>query len=332
MNSQSKNNLPKVGRAYEELNRKNVPTGNLLGLNAPRGKEGQTNAAVNLEGLFDAMGPFTAGIFLDNDPKHRASVEAACGHAMTVIPVPESRYGAPSVPIASPTYVRFLEKMSPEGNNAAKVISRMCLITGGGLEALDNESGIRPSQVTQIKEWIETHSATPGARLVAVFDFDRTISVIEGGYFLENSLYDMKKLIVEQLGKREQLDTFIPGLTAAGYAEYLAGGHERMTMLQEMFDSLYEKNVKVLLLTNNGGCVRARNLFRELMMVYTRNRPVDIICGIEFGYNKGDAVKGRPTNTGTVKSLREMCIRRGGSRKKTRKAAKKQKKTRRRSA
>lgn len=345
-----KNNLPTFGRAYEEINRNsaptplskignaysalntefNVPQGNVLGLNEPVVRNEGQNRSVNLEGLFNAVGPFTKGIFLDNDVKHRTSVQNACGHAMTVIAVPESRYGTPNVRIASPAYVAFVEKMSPEGKDAAKVISRMCLAVGGGIEALDNESGIRPAQVTQVKEWVDTNSATPENRLVAVFDFDRTISIIEGGYFLGNSLYEMKKVIVEQVGKREQLELYVPGLTENGLAEYLAGGQERMAMLKDMFDYLYDHNVRVILLTNNGGCARARNLFRDLMMVYTRNRPVDIICGIEFQYNKGAAVKGRTTDTGNVKSLGEMCARRGGARKKTRKASKKTRKTRRR--
>jgi hypothetical protein len=139
---------------------------------------------------------------------------------------------------------------------------------------------------------------------------------MEGGYFLGNSIYEMKKIIVEQVGKKEDLELYVPGFTAEGFAEYLAGGTERLAMLQDMFDYLYGHNVRVILLTNNTGCPRARNLFRELMLVYTKNRPVEVICGVEFGGDKGRAVLGKETNSGDLKSLRQMCSTRRGGRQK----------------
>lgn len=328
-----RNNLPTLGRAYEELNRskpRNVPEANLLGLNEPQAAEERRNVSRNLEGLFNAVSPFTKGIFLDNDIRHRLSVQMSCGHNMTVIAVPESASGKPAVPVASEEYVTFVEKMSSEGKDATKVLARMCLLAGNGVEALDTESGIGPEQVRQVREWVEANSVGPGHRLVAVFDFDRTLSIIEGGFFLGNSLYEMKTLIAHHFPKQHNIDTFLPGLTINGFAEYLAGGEERMAMLQAMFDDLYGHNVKVIVLTNNGGCMRARNLFRELTMVYTRGRPVEVICGVEFGYDKGLAVKGQPTDIGNVKALRDMCLSVGGYRRQTRKQKKKARKTRRR--
>jgi hypothetical protein len=330
-NKNANANLPNLGKAYEELNRlpRNVPTGNLLGLNQPLTPAANRAIPQNLQNLFEQVGPFTAGVFLDNDPDHRASVQNACRAGITIIPVPETRFMRPSVRIASPSYVAFVEKLSEEGKAAAKVISRLCLIHGGS-EALDNASGIQEQQVIRLKEWVDTESARNRSHLVAIFDFDRTLSMIEGGYFLADSMYAMKKLIVELAGKQEQLELYIPGLTVKGYAEYLAAGHERMAMLQDMFDYLYDHNVKVILLTNNGNCPKARNLFREIMMVYTRGRHVEIVCGVDFGGNKGAAVLGRNTNTGNLKSLRDMCIRRGGYRKSKRAIQKKRRTTRRR--
>jgi hypothetical protein len=108
---------------------------------------------------------------------------------------------------------------------------------------------------------------------------------------------------------------YIPDFTAEGYANYLAGGTERMKMLQDMFDYLYENNVKVIVLTNNGNCTPYKNLFREITMVYTKGRPVEVICGMEFGGDKGKAVRGKETNTGNIKALRDMCVVQGGKRK-----------------
>lgn len=318
--------LANLGNVYAELNKQDVPQGNLLGLNQPYPSRRNINVPANLAGLFDDLGPFTAGIFLDNDPRHTTSVSNACRHAMTVVPVPETPMFAGGVFVTSVQYAKLLEKMSPTARAAANVLSRLCKVAGNSVESYDSQSGIQAAHVAQVKAWVETESAKPNPRLVALFDYDRTLSVMEGGFFLGNSIYEMKKIIVERIGSREQIDTFVPAFTAEGFAEYLAGGTERMAMLQEMFDYLYDHSVRVILLTNNGACPRARNLFRELMMVYTRGRPVEIICGVDFGGDKGLAVLGKNTNTGNVKSLRQMClVRSGGRRKKTRKPKTKRK-------
>lgn len=313
--------LANLGNVYAELNKPFVPQGNLLGLNRAYPTRGNLQVSPNLAGLFDDLGPFTAGIFLDNDREHRASVQNACRHAMTVVEVPETRYFRGTLSVTSTDYAKFVEKMSPTGKDAANVLARLCKVAGNSTELYDAQSGIRNAQVAQIRQWVDTEAAKPNSRLVAIFDFDRTLSVMEGGFFLGNSIYEMKKILVERVGKQQEMDSVVPAFTAEGFAEYLAGGTERMTMLQDMFTYLYDHNVRVILLTNNGGCPRARNLFRELMMVYTRGRPFEIICGVDYAGNKGVAIMGKNTNTGNLKSLRQMCtVRAGGVRKKTKKS------------
>lgn len=324
----SRNVLANLGNAYEAVGNQNVPQGNLLGLNEPLAMRRNIQVSPNLEGLFDELGPFTAGIFLDNDPRHRTSVKNACRHAMTVLTVPETPEFAGGVNVTSTVYLKLVEKMSPTGKAAADVLSRLCKVAGGSKEFYDARSGLQPAQVSLIKEWVDEMGAQANSRLVAIFDFDRTLSVMEGGFFLGNSIYEMKKTLVERVGKQQEIDTYVPAFTAEGFAEYLAGGTERMTMLQDMFDYLYDHNVRVVLLTNNGACPRTRNLFRELMMVFTRGRPVEVICGVDYAGDKGVAIMGKATNTGNLKSLRQMCTVRGGRRQ--RKASRKTKtKTRR---
>jgi hypothetical protein len=128
---------------------------------------------------------------------------------------------------------------------------------------------------------------------------------------------------------RQDLHSRVPKLTIEGFAEYLAGGIDRFLMLQNMFDYLYEHNVDCFILTNNTACVRARGLFEKLGKVFTKGRPIHILCGMEYYGNKGDAVRGRNTNTGPFKALRMMCTTQGGRRyKKTRRSIKKSKNTR----
>lgn len=348
-NNKNKNrNLPNLGKAYEELNTlpPNVPTGNLLGLNSPQGPAAVANVPANLTGLFNGVQPFEVGIFLDNDMNHRRSVRSACGMSIISPEVPESFGRAPSVLVQSPVYVRLIEQLSEEGKKSARLLSRLCLLLGGGKESYDTVSGINPTVVNEIRNWVD---ANEGRRRVAVFDFDRTLSVMEGGFFLAESIQGMRKRLFELETTQEgptgeplvifngkpidpalALRPHLFDFTAEGFANYLAGGTERMAMLQEMFDYLYAKNVKVIVLTNNTGCPYARNLFREITQVYTRGRPVEVICGVEFGGVKGNAIRGRPTDTGNLKALRQMCLPRYGGKRKLRRHATKKRATRRR--
>lgn len=354
MSNQKKNkNLPNLGKAYEEINTvyRNVPTGNLLGLNQPAVEaEAEAEAppsSSNLEGLFNAVGSYQAGIFLDNDEGHRSRVRDMCLGRFRVPMVNETHGFRGGVPVNSPQYLNLLLSLSEQGKEAAKLLSRLCLSLGGGIEAYDTRSGLNQETVQEIVNWVNENQ---GKGLVAVFDFDRTLSVMEGGFFLGDSIQEMKKTLFEAetvtklangtqvsyLGGKKipqdfSLRPHIPGFTVEGFANYLAGGTERMTMLQGMFDHLYQNNVKVFLLTNNTRCPQAKNLFREITMIYTRGRPVDVICGAEFGGDKGRAIVGKNTNTGNLKALRGLCLAQGGGKRKSRKQKKsKSKQTRRR--
>jgi hypothetical protein len=340
-------NLPNLGKAYEELNASmptNVPTANLLGLNEVPIATPAPEIPSNLQDLFTQQA-FEAGIFLDNDPRHRASVASVCGGKFTIPVVSETPFFRNTVRIESPQYVQFLLELSEEGKKTARLLSRLCLNVNKGYEAIDSRSGIDVDVVHKIMTWVDENR---GKRLVAVFDFDRTLSIMEGGFFLASSIQAMKKYFfeIEQITKlgngssiaylngkpipyERALRPFIPEFSAEGYANYLAGGTERMKMLEEMFDYLYENNVKVIVLTNNGSCSYARNLFREITMVYTKGRPVEVICGVDFGGDKGKAVMGKPTNIGNVKALRDMCVSKGGKHK-SRKQKRKARQTRRR--
>ena len=372
--SNKNKNLPNLGKAYEELNKVrnnrryntqgnnleqrvgnvynnverglNVPKGNLLGLNEPSSvvPPPPIPNRPNLEGLYALAEPFEAGIFLDNDRKYRTQVNTACPGRFTTPAVPETPYFVPNVDVNSATYVDFISKLSEKGKQAANLLTRLCIILGGKKEVLDVISGINPNVVGEIKQWVDAHA---GQRLVAVFDFDRTLSVMEGGFFLEKSIEAMKKRLFEleeyiklgnnntgqpqykinflmptaqgivrvPLDKDVTIRPHIPGFTKEGFANYLAGGTARMNMLQDMFSYLYDHDVKVIVLTNNTACPATRNLFREITEVYTGGRPVEIVCGEDYGRQKGTAIQGRSTDTGVLKSLRRMCVPAGGRRK-----------------
>ncbi len=310
---------------------------------------------------------YEAGIFFDNDKGHRQDVSMGC-HRFTTPTVFESpswssfgmlidtREGSP--------YAEFIATLSPQGKDAALVVQKLILREGGTKENYDIRSGIQEDQIQELQTWLEQHE---GKRLAAVFDFDRTLSVMEGGFFYGNSIEEWKdaysQLEEPQLDKDgnpitvggkplyvyvhryydkggkyqerripvpqgAEVNPFITKFTYEGYLEYLVGGPERLVMLQEMFDSLYERNVDCFILTNNTACPDARGMFQELGLILTRGRPITIICGMDFGGRKDFALQGKESNTGPLAHLRKLCMTRGGRHRRHSKKKKKTKKQR----
>lgn len=293
---------------------------------------------------------YEAGIFLDNDPDFRKDVATRC-KGFTVIDVGQTAKGEPfGLDVHSPDYATFLNGLSQKGKDTASILKKIILRHGDTVEYLDPKSGISENHIEQLKSWVKDNK---GKKCVAVFDFDRTLSVMEGGYFLGTSISDWKTKIkqtetsvfVKINGKSKPLltargvplfnyqyekedgsilhipieegqdiRTHLKKFTAEGFAEYLAGGTKRLKMLQEMFDFLKEKNVGCFVLTNNTACVTSRGLFEEIVKVYAHGQPIRILCGMEYGGQKSLALA---SNTGGHKMLCE-----------TRKAKKKSKKTR----
>ena len=296
---------------------------NLLRFNAPR----NTELDNNLASLFPK--PFDAALFLDNDIGHIKNVDS-CGPKVFVRKVPGSE-GYVSQPIF-PRYVngtltpywKHLGALSPKGVGAAEVFQKLIIWNGNKelekmVEHLDPGSGVGQKDVAYIEKWVNDRE---GQKLAVLFDYDRTITVIEGGYFLSYS-FETLKFYLSQLSLPEQLDlkNDLTNFTLEGFVEYYVGGEERLKMLQEMFDFLYTKNVTVYLLTNNTGCPKSKQLFQDVMGVLTRDRPITIICGAEFGFNKKVAIQ-RQSNLSPGAALKSLCLPRGGRKKKTKRSKK----------
>jgi hypothetical protein len=104
----------------------------------------------------------------------------------------------------------------------------------------------------QLSPWIEQ---TQGAeKRFAVFDWDRTISVVEGLAIPRGFPY---KTITE--------DAFIADMT-----NYVLGGEPRKQMLIHMFQNILEKDIEVVVLTNNPSAMqnmKQRNTFLKMIKI-----------------------------------------------------------------
>jgi len=310
---------------------------------------------------------YDAGIFFDNDKGHRQDVSIGC-YRFTTPTVAESpswsSFGIPIDTREGSPYAEFIATLSPKGKDAALVVQKFILREGGSKENYDVRSGIQEDEIQELQTWLEEHE---NKRLAAVFDFDRTLSMMEGGYFFGNTIeewrsgyatneqpqldkdgnpvtvggkplyvyihrfYDKTGRIQERripIPQGQEVNSLLPTFTFEGYLEYLVGGPKRLTMLQEMFDSLYERNVDCFILTNNTACPEARGMFQAFGSILTRGRPITIICGMDFGGRKDIAMRGKTTNTGPLAHLRTLCMTKGGRRRKQKQKTKKQRKQR----
>lgn len=267
-------------------------------------------ATANLLGIE----PFEEALFLDNDITHVENV-GQCPRikSMKVSGKDESCKCGQKIDIYSPELVQYVNELSEQGKMAANIILRLILASGKRTESLDIGSGIQSAQIKLLKEWVTENK---GKKLAVFIDYDRTITTIEGGYLIGNSFSELLLTLDEDDFPKNSpysIQPYIKDFTIEGFTEYYVGGFKRLEMLQEMFDFLYDNNIAVILLTNNTACPTRKNLFKEIMMVLTRGRECQIICGAEFGFDKRMAIMSQP-NFFPGGSLQLLCKNPSGGR------------------
>jgi hypothetical protein len=228
----------------------------------------------------------TKGIFVDNDPDFRHDVATHC-KGFRVLEIDQTPRGESfGLDIDSGHYDTFLKGLSGKGKAAASILKVFLDREGIREESYDKRSGIQEDHVDQLKEWVIHNRHT---KILAVFDFDRTLTMMEGGHFVGTSMRSWKETMKQSLSESDAQS--LEDFTVEGFAEYLAGGAKRLAMLQDMFDFLYKHSVKCFLLTNNTACMDSRGLLKELVQVYTKNRPIKVVCGLEYGGQKSLAIR-----------------------------------------
>jgi hypothetical protein len=132
--------------------------------------------------------------------------------------------------------------------------------------------GITAFHTVVIRDWIETnHNCTP--RFI-VFDWDRTLSVVEG------ILVPPPDFIRDRMQINE--DTFVRHIT-----RYVLGGEWRIGMLQDMFKYINDSGSKILILTNNPTAspnIPSRDVFLKMIKnIIPTFDDADLLCS--YGYS-----------------------------------------------
>lgn len=249
------------------------------------------------------MAAIEKAIFFDNDASRLEQVHGVC-RDIRLVAIPETNpFYESSLHVGVLGW--FYYSLLSDNNLYAHAL----LNNNINFDFFDPVAGIEEEHIEQLRDWIEETNDTPNR--AALFDWDRTITVIEGYRTLKSltSSYNSPSEWFDSIGKTYEdfkEDTLI----------YLCGGNERLQMLRNMFQMVHEKGISLFVLTNNTGCGTPE--FTELMKKLFGALPVRSICGKFFDFHKGMALREH-------RQFATLCAPRGGRRR--RRATRKCRKT-----
>ena len=223
------------------------------------------------------MQKYAAAIFLDNDQGNIDAFESALP-TIRCIKVAESPGRYPRSDITDPAsdVAKYTAKSGLENNFYVKFMKH----TKNHVENYDPLSGIDAGVIGQLETWI---SETAGGPRAAIFDWDRTITKMEG--VLIPVSYAAESLVTYFTQKHPTIidDSDI----IEDYCIFLCGGHERLALIRGMFDSCKAADIDIVILSNSASCSRSKYYFEELINNIVRPaKPITFICSHLYGGDK----------------------------------------------
>lgn len=217
--------------------------------------------------------------FYDNDPEIIKQFERSKKYVESILVSDKPNKDILTNGSPASLYTHLFLKEYPDNKFAQYLLSvkNKEIFTSIGFSELD---------YVNLREWtLNRHYKTK----VVIFDWDRTLSVIEGVLLPPN-----KTLTKEMADK---------GVTYHDIALYYSGGKTRMKLLQKMFKFLHDKGVEVFILTNNPiaacnwrklndfavGELSRENFFGVVKQLNPYMKRQNILCGYETNGFKPDA-------------------------------------------
>lgn len=133
-------------------------------------------------------------------------------------------------------------------------------------------NGINLEKIQELKEWCKKNKKQ---EKIIFFDWDRTISVTDGFFYLHKNTKNQLKQ----------------------YLKYILGGEERFKELQVLFKYLHKNKVNVYILTNNSTAENKNSIkfFLKLVhLIYPKFKSNNLLYGLKYLYTlneKGKIIK-----------------------------------------
>jgi hypothetical protein len=239
-----------------------------------------------------APAQYEAAIFFENDKSQRLNVSILCPHNMQIVEINET-YDPPELKFDNDPLQSYIESL---GTN-----HYVNMLHWGAIEkdAYDPVSGIQETHMEAGRRWL---AETAGKRRAALFDWDRTITVVEGFVSTKDASPYIDWGITNGLFTRDQ---YLEDMLT-----YLCGGTARITALRIFISELVSAGVNMYVLTNNTGC--GNDTYTEIVSAFFDEVQHTIICGKDYRFNKGIALVKTSGFVGNI--CREMPWLRGGAR------------------
>jgi hypothetical protein len=248
---------------------------------------------------------YDAAFFLDNEQRHIDTVGSCMGITARKVPGSERIMAIPFTHFLSEKYIQSL---SPQGQQAAFILKTiMRAFEANPLEYYDFGSGIQQEDVDVVKAWVQEQKAQGKKDLAVLFDWDRTITFIEGfmplppGFGAPAAEY-VRQWVVQAPFLQSAVD-LLPQTSVEGFVEYYVGGPKRLQMLQELMAYLTKEGVDICILTNNPSCFKYTIPFEQMTMVVTNNVPVTFICAANYPTKKNALI----TNAKAKTEFQRLC-------------------------
>jgi hypothetical protein len=221
------------------------------------------------------------GIFFDNDPKYINEVRQC--PQIRCIKVPGSKQSK-MTSIDVPEFASHINGLPDSFINLVAMWLKNEY--PNGLHKFDSVSGFNNNHSDMLSSWIDEGASIPPNKRYAIFDFDRTITQIEGfmsplqEYGLSAGMKGFSDYI-EKFGTDKSLV-----ITPLMMMKYLCGT-DRLPILQSAFNLCKDKHINIVILTNNAICKADPLLIEDLMSVFgLKKKDFILLCSNEYRGNK----------------------------------------------
>lgn len=238
--------------------------------------------------------PATPAIFFDNDPAKIAEVRAYCNR-IQLVGVNETPYGLLRVDESARATNPAYAPLWADAPLAANSYYRLHVANNVRHQPFDIRSGMQQPEFAIINDWVARTEGGGFARK-AIFDWDRTLSMIEGVVIPDPINPLAPGTLRDRMRAYEPFATagFVPENYLEDMLLYCCGGPVRLQTLRDMFAFLRSRGIMIVILTNSSACNDAKaSYFRELMtaLVNIPDYVPRIICGMDYGGHKGVAMR-----------------------------------------
>jgi len=246
---------------------------------------------------------YEAGIFFDNEIKNISGLGGVCDICKTNMKCVKINETLPR-PLLKWNESPFKEYIK----NVEKYNKNTYLDTLKALnipdDIYDSKSGIQKKEIDIFKTWLGDTEQFESR--VAIFDWDRTITMIEGLYFMgtdirASSINNIKNALIINYPSSKSVLTRLKDIVPEDILLYLLGGQQRLEQIRDLLTLCQINNVDILILTNNASANSPA--FEELLNTLFQGIPYKLI----FSADTTKKIRGKGNYLKNEKEFEILC-------------------------